>query len=441
MEDQHLTPELLDALVRYELPPIVLSGLVWKHLLAVCPACAAGVEAWQAGVAGKRTYDAAFEGAQRRLQEEVARATEASSERKARRELQELLRTEVSRRPARVRRGIKRFRTLALASLLLEECIAHLNADPREALAFASLAREVALRATEPGSEEQAVTALAWVGNTLRACGKLAEATETIAAARSELHDKSLTDPLVFADLDRFEGMLLKDRRSLSQAESLLSRAKLIYRLMRQHVDVNRALLVLSDVHKLQGRLDEALNDLHEACRSIDRDENPYLYLAARHNLATLYYEHGEIEAARTVLEEMREEYDRSDNQMVVLQRTWLEGRIARGEERFQEAERFLQRAAVGFEKLEIGYDTALVALDLAELYLAEGKSAAVKGLAERLQPVLAFSDLHQEAVAALVLFQNAAAQELANTAMLKRLRERLEEMRAQPRASTGVEA
>jgi tetratricopeptide (TPR) repeat protein len=441
VEDQHLTPELLDALVRKELPPLVLSGLTWKHLLAVCPDCAAGVEAWQSRVAGKHSYDAAFEGAQRRVDEEVARAAEASSERKARRELQDLLRTEAPKRSAKVRRGSKRFRNLALANLLLDECIAHLNADPREALAFAQLAREVALRATEPGSDEQAVTALAWVGNCLRACGSLPEATEAIAAARSELHEKSLTDPLVFADLDRFEGMLLKDRRLLAEAESLLSRSKLIYRLTRQQVNVNRALLVLSSVHKLQGRLDEALNDLHEACRSIDREKNPYLYLAARHNLATLYYEHGEIEAARSVLEDMREEYDRSDNQIVVLQRTWLEGRIARGEERFQEAERFLQRAAVGFEKLEIGYDTALVALDLAELYLAEGKSAAVKGLAERLQPVLAFSDLHQEAIAALVLFQNAAAQELANTAMLKRLRERLEEMRALPRASTDGEA
>lgn len=438
MEDQHLTPELLDALVREELPPFVLSGLTWKHLLAVCPTCAAGVEAWKAKVSGKHTYDPAFEGAEQRLREELSRSAQASAERKARRELQELLRTAPEKRAAKVRRGIKRFRNLLLANLLLDECTASLNDDPREALAFATLAREVALRSTEPGSEERSVTALAWIGNCLRACGRLEEASQAIAAARSELHEKSLTEPLVFADLDRFEGMLLKDRRSLPEAERLLVRATLIYRLTRQQMNVNRALLVLSAVHKWQGRLDEALNDLHEAVRSIDREANPYLYLAARHNLATLYYERGEIEAARNLLEEMRGEYERSGNRIVVLQRTWLEGRIARGEERFVEAERLMQRAAVGFEKLEIGYDTALVALDLAELYMAAGKTAAVKGLATRLQPVLAFNDLHQESVAALTLFQNAAAQELVNAAMLKRLRDRLEEMSTKPRASNG---
>lgn len=441
MEDQHLTPELLDALVREELPPFVLSGLTWKHLLAVCPKCAEGVEAWKAKVSGKHTYDSAFAGAQRGLQEELAQARQASAERKARRELQELLRTAPERREAKVKRGIKRFQNLILANLLLEECIANMNDDPREALAFATLAREVALRSTEPGSEERSVTALAWIGNCLRASGRLEEASEALAAARSELHEKSLTEPLVFADIDRFQGMLLKDRRSLPEAEKLLARATLIYRLIRQEVSVSRALLMLAHVHTLQGRLDEALNDLHEAIRLIDREANPYLYLAARHNLATLYYEHGEIEAARNLLEEMRGEYERSGNQIVVIQRTWLEGRIARGEERFEEAERLLHRAVVGFEKLEIGYDTALVALDLAELYLAEGKTAAVQQLASRLQPVLAFHDLHQEAVAALTLFQNAAAQELVNAAMLKRLRDRLEEMSARPRVSRDAEA
>lgn len=441
MEDQHLTPELLDALVREELPPFVLSGLTWKHLLAVCPRCAEGVEAWKAKVSGRHAYDSAFEGAQRRLHEELSQARQASAERKARRELQELLRTAPEKRLPKVRRGIKRFQNLLLANLLLDECIANLNDDPREALAFANLAREVALRSTEPGSEERAVTALAWIGNCLRASGRIEEAGHALAAARSEIHEKSMTEPLVFADLDRFEGMLLTDRRFLPEAERLLARATLIYRLTRQEVNVSRALLVLAHVHTLQQRLDEALNDLHEAVRLIDREADPYLYLAARHNLATLYYERGEIEAARNLLEKMRGEYERSGNRIVLLQRTWLEGRIARGEERFEEAERLLQRAAVGFEKLEIGYDTALVALDLAELYMAAGKTAAVKALAARLQPVLAFSDLHQEAVAALTLFQNAAAQELVNAAMLKRLRDRLEEMSARPRAANNVEA
>lgn len=70
--------------------------------------------------------------------------------------------------------------------------------------------------------------------------------------------------------------------------------------------------------------------------------------------------------------------------------------------------------------------DAALVLLDLAELHLAQSDTAAVRSLAGALPPILAANDLHQEAAAALLLFEKAAAQEIVTRAMLVKLRARV---------------
>jgi hypothetical protein len=54
-------------------------------------------------------------------------------------------------------------------------------------------------------------------------------------------------------------------------------------------------------------------------------------------------------------------------------------------------------------------YDAAMVSLDLALLYLREGRSEDVKALAEEMLPIFQAQDVHREALAALLLFQDAA--------------------------------
>ena len=56
-----------------------------------------------------------------------------------------------------------------------------------------------------------------------------------------------------------------------------------------------------------------------------------------------------------------------------------------------------------------IGYDAAMVSLDLAVLYLRQGRTDEVRRLAEEMLPIFQAQDVHREAFAALVLFQEAA--------------------------------
>ncbi|HYU32574.1 MAG TPA: hypothetical protein VEW48_10465 [Thermoanaerobaculia bacterium] len=90
----------------------------------------------------------------------------------------------------------------------------------------------------------------------------------------------------------------------------------------------------------------------------------------------------------------------------------WLRGDIAAGQGDLAAAERAYVGTRDGFIGQGIGYDAAMVSLDLAVLYLRQGRAADVRRIAEEMIPLFQAQDVHREALAALVLFQEAARQD-----------------------------
>jgi hypothetical protein len=76
-----------------------------------------------------------------------------------------------------------------------------------------------------------------------------------------------------------------------------------------------------------------------------------------------------------------------------------------RAEEAFQEVRHALIEQG-------IGYDAALVSLELAALYARQGRTAEMKELAGEMLPIFQAADVHREALAALAVFQQAAVRE-----------------------------
>jgi hypothetical protein len=74
---------------------------------------------------------------------------------------------------------------------------------------------------------------------------------------------------------------------------------------------------------------------------------------------------------------------------------------------RTDEAERALLSVRAGFLDRKLGYDAALVSLDLAMLYLRQSRTAELKELAEQMHPVFEAEDIHREALAALLTTRN----------------------------------
>jgi hypothetical protein len=72
------------------------------------------------------------------------------------------------------------------------------------------------------------------------------------------------------------------------------------------------------------------------------------------------------------------------------------------------------------------GFNTALVGMELAALYLDQGRAGAVKDLAVQLAAAFHLRGVHLEMVKALQLFQRAAAQEQVTAALVQALRDYL---------------
>lgn len=430
MEFAHITPELMDAVGSGDLAGEVFAFALWKHIQEVCPECSRGYEAWVKR--GSRDYGESFGRAMERFSAKADGLTEKEKA-TSKREFAELRRLPLEERERRIRNATKRFRSPFLVDLLIECSNGLLHEDREGALHFARLALAVAERSHSTVAPDKVVIASARVGNALRAGGNLREAERFLGEARLVLRRSTVLDSLVHAELDSLEASLRKDQRRFDDAQKLLARAIVTYRLAKQPVDVARNLLNLADVHFYAGDVGKAVEVLYEAIRLPQEKVEERLQLWVRHNLAIYLVEAGDLEGAKRVYSEIAELYGSFPDKGTALRGRWLRARISRAEGNYREAEAIFREIASGFTKLGIGYDAALALLDLAELYYAAGAHKSLRRLAESLTKILEAEDLHREAVAALLLVQSAILERVVTATLLRRVRLYLDEARNNP--------
>jgi tetratricopeptide (TPR) repeat protein len=154
---------------------------------------------------------------------------------------------------------------------------------------------------------------------------------------------------------------------------------------------------------------------LRQAVAGIDAAAEPQLHLYARHNLANCLSLAGRYDEAEALLPELREAFAQlgpAAKPLDLVRLQWLEGRVAFGLGRTAEAEAVLRAVQEDFLRRGMGYDAALVSLDLAILYIEAERTEELQRLAVEVMPVFAARDVHREALATLLIFQRACAQE-----------------------------
>ncbi|HEX6203906.1 MAG TPA: hypothetical protein VF100_12960, partial [Thermoanaerobaculia bacterium] len=104
-----------------------------------------------------------------------------------------------------------------------------------------------------------------------------------------------------------------------------------------------------------------------------------------------------------------------------------VRGRIAYGLGRFPEAERLFRDARESAMEQRDFFTAALASLELAALFLEQGRTQELRRMAAVLAPVLEAHDLRQEATAALLLFARAALSEGLTAEAVRRLRWKIE--------------
>ncbi len=331
-----------------------------------------------------------------------------------------------------------RFQTLAVCELLIDasfEAGFHAAAEAME-LAGLSLLLTGQLDAGYYGSSvvmDLRARAWAYLGNARRIAFDLAGAEEALLEAERHAESGS-ADPLEEARILDLRASLLGDQGRFEQAAELLEAVIDIYDDLRESHRKGRALISQGSFLGQAGGPEEAIRQLRKGLALVDWERDPRLVQWARHNLAWFLNDSGRSEEALQQLERLLHAHGESSDARTELRLAWLGGRIAARLDYLAEAEQAFVEVRQGCLTEGHGYDAAMVTLDLAQLYLRQGRAAEVRELAAGMLAVFLSQDVHRQAAAALAVFQRAAELDETTPILLDEIATYLRRARRNPR-------
>jgi tetratricopeptide (TPR) repeat protein len=291
--------------------------------------------------------------------------------------------------------------------------------DLREARVWARVAREIAARVDgeEGWCKRLKGFANAHEPNVLRVEGELDAADAGLEPAKRLWLAGSDPDRLLEPGrLLDFEGALRRDQRRFPEALSLFDRSRAVSRYPA------RPLVQKGFTYEVMGEYEPAIATLLEAEPYLDKQADPRLWYQQRSQKAVCYTHLGCFREAAELIKEARPLAIELGDQIALVRLTWLDGRVAAGQGRREEALSLLGEARQQFEDEGMWYDVALALLEEGVLLLDLGRTAEVKALAPELAKVFKSKKLHREAQAALQLFQEAVERDKATAALARRV-------------------
>ncbi len=433
MRDEHLTAETLDQLLAED------AGLAHNrlllHHLAVCPAChAVGgyiLELYEAGALPPRFCSVDIDLARLRAE---APALLETLERYSPRQRECLV------------RDVPRFRSWGLCELLCQRSEELGPSDVARALECADLAVAIAeaLEDWQPVEHtwlcQLRALAAAQRGNALRVGGHLRRAEQAFGEA-----GKWWTEGEDAGNALGYEPRILAMKASLRHAQRRLPEALALLEQAQgaEPEEKLRAMILINTARVLEeaGRYDEALAALRDAQVLVEAHPEPRLVLCVRQNTLWLETTLGHYEQARADLPEVGELCARLGGALDMVRLRWAEARIAAGLGEPRKGISLFEEARQAFLSAGVGFDAALVSLELAALYAEMDERERVKVLAQELLPIFQGQGVHREALAALGLFVQAAANEEASAGLSRRILTYLRQARFNPRLRFVAEA
>lgn len=307
---------------------------------------------------------------------------------------------------------------------LLEQSRKLRASDPEGMVMTASLAASSADR-LDPESytphqlaDFQAETR-AELGNALRVTGDTARAEHELNRA-FELAQKGTGDAILLVRILDFMASLYSDQRRFVDACHLLDRLHDLHVSRGDLHLAGRTLISKGIAVGHASETEQAIRLLSEGLRRIDPQRDPRLALAAIHNLIWFLVEAGRLAEADSLLGQSRGLYACHGERIDLLKVLWLEGRIAIGLGDDERAQRALQQVRNGFEQAELPYDSALVGLDLAAVWLRQGRTAEIRQLLDEILNEFRARNIRREAIGAVLMLKEALRKDGASLALLQ---------------------
>jgi tetratricopeptide (TPR) repeat protein len=432
LADIHITRDLLRAVARGDLPPRVVVELGIEHLTSLCATCREEYLAFKKGESSRADYDTAFKVLPLLLDRHLEDVSDQYE--RALRDLKQLLRLPSEERRRTIDRANSRFRGTFLAGMLLDESKKLMAIDVPRALELAETAEAVLCRTPQgPDVGGLVARAAAYMANAYRRLDNYQEARRWFAFARSTIRFQGVTDPQIYAEIDSAEAVFHIDQRRFREAEELLGRSIALYALAGAKAEAAHPLLTLGILHGNRGRYRKAIATTRTALEHIDPKYDRRLYISARFNLALFLCEDGDHGKAAETLERDRDLFRDFPDLYTQLRLVWLEGKIASGFGDFRYAEEAFRSTREGFILHRHGYDAAMASLDLALVYAREERMGEMKQLAEEMHEIFSSDGVHREAIAALLLFEEAARQEVLTVEAIEEVADYLKRARGNP--------
>jgi tetratricopeptide (TPR) repeat protein len=420
MEHKHLDAAALENLLAMDRTAAQNEQLF--HLLAVCPSCRE-VGGWLLELHQAKALPPLFGPIDAALARSRAEAPSL---------LEELAPLDPQDRLARLH-AEPHFVSWGLCELLVRKSRQIAPEQVAEAVHLADLAVHVAdmIPGGEPFEEQWVyqLRSLAWagLGNASKVQGDLSGAERSFEMSDSwwEAGTAGTEDALGYESilLDLKASLRMAQRR-FPEALKLLDRAvDLFLEGQPEHRDphlAGRSLIKRAAVLIEMGSSESVIQALKKANGLIDPDRDPRLLLCIRHNLVDNLSKMGRHTEAADLLPNLRALAAAQGSALDRLRLTWVEGRIAAGLGDHDRARRLLTEVRQTFLADGNPYEAALATLDLVIPHLEEGNTAEVRALADEMVTVFRQHDVSREALAALLLFQEAARRETATAALAR---------------------
>jgi tetratricopeptide (TPR) repeat protein len=287
------------------------------------------------------------------------------------------------------------------------------------ALAVNLAGQAVARHGDSPDLADLEGRAWAELGNAHRVADDL-PAAETALARALHRSSQGTGDPLLLARIMDLTASLYTDQRRFKEAHHLLDFVYTIYRYKGEEHAAARTFVSKGIASNYALESEEAVRFLAEGIRQIDPAHDPKLILAAVHGLLWCLVDTGSAAEADQLLEGVRLLYDVHGEHFDHLRRLWLEGRIAAQLGKDGRAEDILSQVRERFKEAEQAYDLALISLDLAALWLRQGRAAEVKAVLDEIIMIFRSRSIQREALSALLMLKKAVEADRATVALIQ---------------------
>jgi tetratricopeptide (TPR) repeat protein len=302
---------------------------------------------------------------------------------------------------------------------LLEHSRALRASDPEGMVLAASLAVHLAEHlgaSPEPGAAGLQAKAWAELGNAQRVSDNLRDAEASLAHALR----CAGTEPLLLARLMDLTASLYTDQRRFEEARRLLEWAQTIYQHEGDSHSAGRTLISQGISAGYAFESERAVRYLAEGLRQIDPARDPRLATAAVHNLLWCLVDCGRLTEAQGFLGQARKLLAAYGERFDKLRARWLEGRIAAGLGDDATAERAFHRVRAGMQDAGLPYDVAIISLDLAAVWLRQGRTSELRQLVNEMVSIFRSNGIRREALSALLMFKEALQKDQATEILLR---------------------